>query len=55
MNEHDRLRQLAHVREAIAEADKAHTPEELARAAHALAQEIEPAAVAQGQLPLRAA
>ena len=51
MNEHDRLRQLAHIRDAIAEADRQHTPEELARAAHELAQEIDPAAIAQGQLP----
>lgn len=55
MNEIERQRQLAHIREAIAEAERAHTPEELAKAAHELAHEIEPAAIAQGQLPLRAA
>lgn len=53
MNDADRLRNLAHCRQALAEADKAHTPEDLARAAHELAQAIEPAAIAQGQLLLR--
>lgn len=54
MTETERQRQLAHIDAAIAEADRVRSPEELARAAHELAQEIEPAAIAQGQLLLRA-
>lgn len=50
MNDADRLRNLAHASAAIAEADKAHTPEELAQAAHALDQEQQPA---QASLLLR--
>lgn len=56
MNEQHRRRQLAHIESAIAEADKVHTPEELAQAAHDLQRELDQARGAiQPQLPLRAA
>jgi hypothetical protein len=55
MTEAERERQLAHIRAAIAEADRQHTPEDLAKAAHELEQKLTPAAVRQGQLPLRTA
>lgn len=50
MNEQKRLSTLAHIEEALAEASKAHTPEELAAAAHDLEREIAPA---QASLILR--
>lgn len=52
MNEQHRAAQLAHIREAIAETEREHTPEQLAAAAHELDRELLPA---QPQLPLRAA
>jgi hypothetical protein len=56
MNDADRDRQLAHIRDAIAEADKPHTPEELAAAAHALEKELEAVRMpAQASLVLRTA
>ena len=56
MKDEHRLRQLAHIDAAIAEADKVHTPEELAQAAHELQRELDEARGAiQPQLPLRAA
>lgn len=56
MNDADRKRQLAHIDAALAEADKAHTPEELADAAHALQRELDDARTpAQATLLLRPA
>ena len=54
MTEQERLQRLAHIGAAIAEADKAHTPEELADAAHALQRELDDARTpAQASLLLR--
>lgn len=54
MNEQKRLSTLAHIDAALAEADKAHTPEELADAAHALQRELDDARTpAQATLLLR--
>lgn len=50
MNEQHRALQLQHIREAIAETDRSHTPEQLAQAAHELDCERLPA---QSQLALR--
>ena len=52
MTEQERLQRLAHIEQALAEADRPHTPEELAAAAHELELELSPA---QASLILRPA
>ena len=55
MNEQRRSHMLRKIEEAMENNERSHSPEELARAAHELEQDILPAAIAQGKLnlPLR--